>query len=132
MDTACLHSVTKSNAFSGLELDIDPGPKQESMAYPGECRDEFSTDEDAKPARLKKRTAQVSCLPFSVEALMSDRRPRNSTDRKDGNYFLTDHNSHRPEEFIQQLVSIKSEPPEQGDCASLIPSPMEMSAPFRK
>lgn len=116
-----------SNVFAGLELDIDPGPKRESMPHPRDCRDGISAEEDVKPTRLKKHTAQVSCLPFSVEALMSDRRPRNATGRNEGNYFLAHHKS-----FSQHLASIKSEPPEQGDCMSLIPSPTKMSTSFRK
>lgn len=98
------------------------------MPYSGDWRDELSTDEDVKPARLTERTAQVSWLPFSVEALMSDRRPPNATDRKDGDYFLTDHILHRQDEFTQQLI--KSESSEQG--ASLTPSPVKISTPFRK
>lgn len=98
------------------------------MPYPGDCRDELSADEDAKPVRLTERRAQVSWLPFSVEALMSDRRLPNATDGKDWNYFLTDHILHRPDEFSQQLI--KSESSEEG--ASLIPSPIKMSTPFRK
>lgn len=121
-----------SNVFAGLELDIDPGPKRESMPHPGDCRDGISAEEDVKSTRPTKHTAQVSCLPFSVEALMSDRRPRNATGRNEGNYFLAHHKSYRPKEFSQHLASIKSEPPEQGDCASLIPSPTKMSTSFRK
>ncbi|XP_051275187.1 homeobox protein MSX-2-like [Dicentrarchus labrax] len=100
------------------------------MSSPGDCRDECSTDEDVQPPRLKKRSAQVSCLPFSVEALMSDRRPLDATDRKEGNYSLNKH--HRPDEFTQQLVSIKSEPAERGGCASWIPGPIKMSTPPRQ
>ncbi|XP_040904117.1 homeobox protein MSX-2-like [Toxotes jaculatrix] len=101
------------------------------MSSPGDWRDEFSTDEDVQPPpRLKKRTAQVSCLPFSVEALMSDRRPQNGMDRENGNKALNDDQANRPDEFPQQLLSIKSEPSEQGDGASWISSPI-MSTPPR-
>ncbi|XP_044062290.1 homeobox protein MSX-2-like [Siniperca chuatsi] len=102
------------------------------MPYPGDWRDEFSTDEDVQPPRLTKRTAQVSCLPFSVEALMSDRRPLSATDRKYGNYSISDDQAHRPDEFSQHLVSIKSEPSERADCASWISSPVKMSTPPRQ
>lgn len=102
------------------------------MSSLGDWRDESSTDEDVQPPRLKKRTAQVSRLPFSVEALMSDTRPLNATDRKEGNYSLNDDQAHRPDEFSQQLVSIKSEPSEPGDCASWISSPIKVSTPPRK
>nr|XP_046263067.1 homeobox protein MSX-2-like [Scatophagus argus] len=98
------------------------------MSSPGDWRGEFSADKDVQPPRIKKRAAQVSFLPFSVEALMSDTRPLNATDRKEGRYFLTDHKAHRPDELSQQLVSIKSEPSERGDCTS---SPIEMSTPPR-
>ncbi|XP_070769612.1 homeobox protein MSH-D-like [Enoplosus armatus] len=102
------------------------------MSSPGDWRDEVSTDEDAQPSRLKRRTAQVSCLPFSVEALMSDRRPLNATERKEGHYSLKDDQTHRPDVFSQQLVSIKSEPSERGDCASWISSPIKTSTPPRQ
>ncbi|XP_029298226.1 homeobox protein MSX-2-like [Cottoperca gobio] len=96
------------------------------MPSPGDWRDEFSTDEDVQPPRPMKRAAQVCCLPFSVEALMSDRRPLDATDRNNANH------SHRPDEFPQHLVSIKSEPSELEDCASWISSPIKMSTPPRK
>ncbi|XP_074504289.1 homeobox protein MSX-2-like [Sebastes fasciatus] len=79
-------------------------------------------DEDVQPER---RTEQVSCLPFSVEALISDRRPLSATDRRDGNHSLKD-------EQAQQLVSIKSEASERGDSASWISSPIKMSTPTRQ
>ncbi|XP_041800283.1 homeobox protein MSX-2-like [Chelmon rostratus] len=97
------------------------------MASPGDRR-----DGGVQPPRLKKRLAQVSCLPFSVEALMSDRRPLKATDRREGSYTVTDHQAHRPEEFTRHLVPIKSEPSERGDCASWIPSPVKMSTPPRQ
>ncbi|XP_042349834.1 homeobox protein MSX-2-like [Plectropomus leopardus] len=97
------------------------------MASPGDWRDEVSTEEDVQPPRPKKRTAQVSCLPFSVEALISDKRSLNMTDSKDGN----DQQGHRPDVFSQQLVSIKPEPSDR-DCASWISSPIKMSTPPRQ
>lgn len=102
------------------------------MSSPGDWRDEFSADEDELPPRLKKRTAQVSCLPFSVEALMSDRRPLSATDREEGDDSCMDDQAHSPDEFSQQIRSIKSEPSERGDCASWISSPIKMSSPARK
>uniref|UniRef100_A0A4W6CTC7 Muscle segment homeobox 2a n=1 Tax=Lates calcarifer TaxID=8187 RepID=A0A4W6CTC7_LATCA len=100
------------------------------MSSPGDWRDELSTDEDVHPPRLKKRTAQVSCLPFSVEALMSDRRPLNAMDEEKGD--LNDDQANRPDEFSHLLVPVKSEPSEQGDSASWISSPIKMSTPPRQ
>ncbi|XP_078117088.1 LOW QUALITY PROTEIN: homeobox protein MSX-2-like [Sander vitreus] len=105
---------------------------KESMRSPGDCRDEFSTDEDVGAPRPEKRAAQVSCLPFSVDALMSDRTPLNATDTTDGKSSLHDERPHRPDVFSRQLVSIKSEPLERGDCASWMSSPIEMSTPPRQ
>ncbi|XP_067454940.1 homeobox protein MSX-2-like [Thunnus thynnus] len=102
------------------------------MFSPGDWRDECSTDEDVQAPRLKRRTAQVSCLPFSVEALMSDTRPLAATDRQNGNKSLNDDQVQRPDEISQQLVSIKTEPSEQGDCASWISSPIKLSTPPRQ
>uniref|UniRef100_A0A8C3GB53 Msh homeobox 2 n=1 Tax=Cyclopterus lumpus TaxID=8103 RepID=A0A8C3GB53_CYCLU len=87
------------------------------MSSPGDWRDEFSTDEDAQPPpRTKSRAAQVSRLPFSVEALI-----------KDGSHSLNHEQAHRPADLSQQLVSIKSEPSEPGGSASWISSPIKMS-----
>ncbi|KAK5865046.1 hypothetical protein PBY51_016241 [Eleginops maclovinus] len=91
------------------------------MPSPGDCRDRFSTDEERK-----KRTEQVSRLPFSVDALMSDTRRLHATDRKHGNPSL------RPEEFPQRLVSIKSEPSGKWNCGSWISSPIKISTPQRQ
>ncbi|KAA8589126.1 hypothetical protein FQN60_010471 [Etheostoma spectabile] len=93
------------------------------MHSPGDCRDEFSTDEEADAPRPEKRAAQVSCLPFSVDALMSDRRPLNATDTPDGKSSLPDERPHRPDVLSQQLVSVKSEPLEGGDRASWMSTP---------
>ncbi|XP_053179517.1 homeobox protein MSX-2-like [Scomber japonicus] len=102
------------------------------MSSPGDCRDECSTDEDVQGPRLKRRTAQVSCLPFSVEALMSDTRPLAATDRPNGNNSLNNDQAQRLDEISQQLVSIKSEPSEQGDCSSWISGPIKLSTPPRQ
>lgn len=119
---ACLHSVTESYVFSGLGLDIDPGPPNKgSMSSPGDWRDESSTDE-----------AQVSCLPFSVDALMSDRRPPRATDRKLRIYSVAEQRAHRTDEFTKQLVSIKTEPAEGADCAPWIPRNVMMATPASK
>ncbi|XP_033977279.1 homeobox protein MSX-2-like [Trematomus bernacchii] len=93
------------------------------MPSPGDRRDRCATDEEKK-----KRAEQVSRLPFSVDALMSDTRPLHATDRKPRNH------SHRPEEFPQHLVglSMKSEPSGREDCVSWIPSPIKMSTPQRQ
>ncbi|XP_075960035.1 homeobox protein MSX-2-like [Anarhichas minor] len=98
------------------------------MSSPG---DELSTDEEVQPPRTQNRAAQVSCLPFSVEALMSDKKPQIVTDSKDGSRSLNDE-ARRPDDLSQQLVSIKSEPSERGGCASWMSSPIKMSAPPRK
>lgn len=65
-----------------------------------------------------RRHAQVSRLPFSVDALMSERSHKRESVTMDG--------------FHKPLVSIKSEPSDPGDCASWIPSPVRMSTPPRK
>ncbi|XP_068449704.1 homeobox protein MSX-2-like [Clinocottus analis] len=98
------------------------------MSSPGDWREELSTDEDVQPPRAESRAAQVSRLPFSVEALMSDTKPLNVTDRQDGSHSLSD----EPGDLSQQLVSIKSEPSERGGCASWRSSPIKMSAPPRQ
>ncbi|KAI3351914.1 hypothetical protein L3Q82_020741 [Scortum barcoo] len=100
------------------------------MSFPGDWRDESSTDEDARPPppRLRRRTAQVSRLPFSVEALMSDRQ----TDRDEGRDSVSRRQDSRPDELCRQLASIKSEPPEPGDCASWRSSHIKMSTPARQ
>ncbi|XP_032383640.1 homeobox protein MSX-2 [Etheostoma spectabile] len=99
------------------------------MHSPGDCRDEFSTDEEADAPRPEKRAAQVSCLPFSVDALMSDRRPLNATDTPDGKSSLPDERPHRPDVLSQQLVSVKSEPLEGGDRASWMSTPPRQLSP---
>ncbi|XP_041653704.1 homeobox protein MSX-2-like [Cheilinus undulatus] len=68
--------------------------------------------EDVKAPRMN--TAQV-CLPFSVEALMSDSRPLKVTERKEGqSYSMKDHQAHRGSP-LDPLISIKSESPGRGD-----------------
>ncbi|KAM9356766.1 homeobox protein MSX-2-like [Symphorus nematophorus] len=104
------------------------------MSSPGDCRGEFATDEDVEQTPwLKKREAQVPSLPFSVEALMCDRRPLNTTDRKEQKDCLADHQIlNRSDEFTKKFISIKSEPSERGDCASWLPNPIKMSTPPRQ
>ncbi|KAL6117894.1 uncharacterized protein ACO6RY_15593 [Pungitius sinensis] len=86
------------------------------MSSPGDPRDEVLTDEDA-------RAAQVRCLPFSVEALMSDTKPSG----------LNGEQARGPDGFSHRLVSImKSEPSERGGCAPRISGPVKMSAPPRQ
>uniref|UniRef100_A0A3Q3LXU5 Msh homeobox 2 n=1 Tax=Mastacembelus armatus TaxID=205130 RepID=A0A3Q3LXU5_9TELE len=104
---------------------------KESMSSSGDWKDEFSTDEDVQPPRLKKHTTQVSSLPFSVHALMLDRRPLNRMDRQKGNNTLDNYTAYRPDEF-SQLASIKSKPSEKGDSASWMSSPIKMSTPPRQ
>ncbi|XP_026212985.1 homeobox protein MSX-2-like [Anabas testudineus] len=95
------------------------------MSSPGGGRSRLLTNEDVQPPRLMERKAQVSCLPFSVNALMSDKRRPTGTDREEGNAALNDDPGHRPDEISQQLASIKSEPAGV-DGASWISNPMKM------
>ncbi|XP_037317435.1 homeobox protein MSX-2-like [Pungitius pungitius] len=81
------------------------------MSSPGDPRDEVSTDEDA-------RAAQVRCLPFSVDALMSDTKPSG----------LNGEQARGPDGSSHRLVSImKSEPSEPR-----MSGPVKMSAPPRQ
>lgn len=116
----------------GQEVEIDPD--KEIMDSLGDWRDELSTDEDVQPARPKKRATQVSSLSFSVEALMSDRRPLNATHTGKGQDALNnvDNETGGPDDFSQKFVSVKTEPSEHGDSASWISRPMQMSTPPRK
>ncbi|XP_034454279.1 homeobox protein MSX-2-like [Hippoglossus hippoglossus] len=98
------------------------------MSSPEDWRGEFPTVEAEQPPRLKRCGAQVSCLPFSVEALMSDRKP---SDRDKRNDAFNEDQEIGPE-FHQHLVSVKSEPSEKGDGASWISSPINMSTPPRQ
>ncbi|XP_034546002.1 homeobox protein MSX-2-like [Notolabrus celidotus] len=96
------------------------------MSSPGDRRDEFSTWKREIQTQLKTHAAQV-CLPFSVEALMSDCRPLKMTDRKEGkSHFLDDHQVRRPDQFPPKFSSIKSEPPEREGCESWKSTPMKM------
>ncbi|CAB1426310.1 unnamed protein product [Pleuronectes platessa] len=98
------------------------------MSSPEDWRDGFPTVEAEQPPRLRRCGAQVSRLPFSVEALMSDRKPSDRAKRHDA---LSEHQEIGPE-FRQHLVSVKSEPSEAGDGASWISSSMKMSSPPRQ
>ncbi|KAG7241830.1 hypothetical protein INR49_024800 [Caranx melampygus] len=89
----------------------------------GDWRDELSTDEDVQPPRPKKRAAQVSALSFSVEALMSDKRPLTVMDREKGEDTLNHNEARGPDDFSQKFVSIKSEPSEQGTVRLGYPDP---------
>lgn len=106
-------------------------PNKGSMSSPGDWREESSTDEEVQPPRLGKRAAQVSCLPFSVDALMSDTRPPSSTDRKLRIYSVADRQAHRTDGLTKQL-NIKTEPVEGADCASWIPRNVMMTTPTSK
>lgn len=107
-------------------------PNKGSMSSPGDWREESSTDEEVQPPRLRNRAAQVSCLPFSVDALMSDRRPPSATDRKLRIYSVADQQAHKTDGLTKQLVSIKTEPVEGADCASWIPRNVMMTTPTSK
>ncbi|XP_056147617.1 homeobox protein MSX-2-like [Lampris incognitus] len=85
----------------------------------------FPPDEDAQPQCRKRRATQVSLLPFSVEALMSDRkRPR--ADGADNaaakeSFYSNRKQSPAPTGFPRESVpakAVKSEPCELGDCAA--------------
>lgn len=84
------------------------------MSSPGDGRSKLLTNEDVQPLRLKERTAQVSCLPFSVNALMSDMRRANRADREKKNNVFNDDPGHRPDELTE------------GDSASWISNPVMM------
>ncbi|KAM9376158.1 homeobox protein MSX-2-like [Pholidichthys leucotaenia] len=77
----------------------------------------------------KRCTAQVACLPFSVDALMSDRRPLDAKVREKGSYEFNDD---QVDDLLQPLVSVKSEPHEEGECPLWISSSLKMSAPLRQ
>ncbi|XP_076023962.1 homeobox protein MSX-2-like [Genypterus blacodes] len=75
----------------------------------------------------RRRASQVSLLPFSVEALMADTRPRPAPEqsRRAGR-----NPRWRDEGSSPQRVSVKTEPPEPGD--SWIPSGIKLSTPPRQ
>lgn len=103
------------------------------MSAAGDSRNDFSTEEDAGSTQLKLgRMAQTSCLPFSVEALMSETRPLAVTSKEKGNYDLKEDEAQRTDECTQNLISIKSEPLEQQEFPSWISSSIKMSTPPRK
>ncbi|XP_029021559.1 homeobox protein MSX-2-like [Betta splendens] len=91
------------------------------MSFPGDGSRKSSTDEDEPPPpppRLKERAAQVSYLPFSVNALMSEtRRPRGTRGETS--------------DVSRQLAPVKAEPPEKPS-ASWIVNPMTMPASPRQ
>lgn len=110
------------------------------MTSPVDSRDEFSTDEDVHSPKIKKCTAQVSRLPFSVEALMSDKRPHQQpagtiSATENGSYSLSNsRETNCPEEFSQHFVPAapaKSDSSEREDCASWM-SRVKLSSPTGK
>ncbi|KAK2849372.1 hypothetical protein Q5P01_009206 [Channa striata] len=82
------------------------------MSSPGGGRHESHTDQDVQAPHLKKRAAQVSCLPFSVSALMSDGRRPSGTERENGSNAFSEDPRSRPDEISPKLAAIKSEPVE--------------------
>lgn len=104
------------------------GSEKEGMSFPGDGRSALL---DVQPLRLKERAAQVSCLPFSVSALMSDGRRANRTGRGEGNNVCEDDLGHRPDEISLQCASVKQEPTKE-DSASWISKPIMMPASPRE
>lgn len=72
--------------------------------------------DDARAALIKTRVAHASCLPFSVEALMSHSGKQNTNNNLD--------------EVSRRFISVKSEDPQENP--SWISRTMEMSAPHRQ
>ncbi|XP_047441331.1 homeobox protein MSX-2-like [Mugil cephalus] len=100
------------------------------MSASGDSRDEFSADEDVQRSRARKRAAQVSsCLPFSVEALMSDRGPLAATERPNGNDDLDEDEARKPDEFNQRVASVKSESSEPEESPSWTSGSINISTP---
>ncbi|KAM3867060.1 homeobox protein MSH-D-like [Diretmus argenteus] len=114
-----------------------------TSSSPAGWRDETSTDEDAQQPQqqqqqLKQRAVQVSRLPFSVDALMSDTRPRAgpadgavraAAAAAKGNYSLNNKPAPGSAEFPQHVGAVKAEPP--GDCESWM-SRVKLSTPPRQ
>nr|XP_019934664.1 PREDICTED: homeobox protein MSX-2-like [Paralichthys olivaceus] len=98
------------------------------MSSPEDWRGEFPTVEAEQPPRLKRCGAQVSCLPFSVEALMSDRKPKDREKRDD----TFNEDQEISPAIHQHLLSVTSEPPGKGRGASWVSSPLKMSTPPRQ
>ncbi|CAG5992159.1 homeobox protein MSX-2-like [Menidia menidia] len=89
----------------------------------------MSTDEDADPPAADRPSGQVSRLPFSVDALMSDTiQPAGS--RREGSDPFPNGFARRPDQTSQ--VSIKSETLEQGEVPTWISSSVKMSVPGQR
>lgn len=119
--------------FSGWELDIDPGSPKKSMSSFGDGRHVFSPDVYVHlKKQLKKHTVQVSRLPFSVEALMSDSKPREPSESHEGTESLKEDEQQSVVETPHQLLPVKSELMERENVSPLTPIPTMMSSPGRK
>ncbi|XP_006631892.1 homeobox protein MSH-D [Lepisosteus oculatus] len=107
------------------------------MSSPASSKDSCSSDEDIQPdiQPAKERKVQVSTLPFSVEALMADRKTHSEFPPKSEDTVLgtpRTHNSlsiprdtYSPEEFPKHFVPtspVKSETSEQEECAPWVTS----------
>ncbi|KAJ8406028.1 hypothetical protein AAFF_G00309160 [Aldrovandia affinis] len=107
------------------------------MSSPVSPKDTLSSDEDVRTQPMtKERKIQVSSLPFSVEALMSDRKTHcEFTGKTEGTFLGTprthtslsiSRDSYSPEGFPKHFVPtspVKSEASEQDDCAAWVTSP---------
>ncbi|XP_036381554.1 homeobox protein MSH-D [Megalops cyprinoides] len=121
------------------------------MSSPASSKNSYSSDEDIRPEPTQKD--KVSRLPFSVEALISDRKPdREFTGKAEGtllgtsrmhNYLYFSRDSHSPEGFSKQFIPtspVKSEASEPEDSAPWVtsarfsPQPRQLSpsCPLRK
>ncbi|KAG5853505.1 homeobox protein MSX-2-like [Anguilla anguilla] len=101
------------------------------MASPVSSKDSISSDEDVRPQPVaKERKIQVSSLPFSVEALMSDRNTRcDFTGKTEGTLTGTprthaglsiSRDSYSPEGF--PMSPVKSEASEQDESVPWVTS----------
>ncbi|XP_062333105.1 homeobox protein MSX-2-like [Osmerus eperlanus] len=109
------------------------------MGSPLNTKGAFAVDEDVqtKLPQPNERIAQVSPLPFSVEALMSDSRPQKEVVRhqggkipSEGNYSCNSKESYSLEGSHSPTSSVKSETV-FGDCASWM-SRVKLSPPSRQ
>ncbi|KAJ8332453.1 hypothetical protein SKAU_G00426260 [Synaphobranchus kaupii] len=117
------------------------------MASPISSKESLSSDEDVRPQPVtKERKIQVSILPFSVEALMSDRKTRCDFTGKTEGTLLGTHRTHAslsmsrdsysPEGFPTHFVPtspVKSEASEQDESVpwvtsqSISPTPRQLN-----
>ncbi|XP_023698161.1 homeobox protein MSH-A isoform X2 [Paramormyrops kingsleyae] len=125
------------------------------MSSPLGSKDSASSDEDIRTqSTAKERKVQVSSLPFSVEALMSDRKAQSEFAEKSDGALLgiprsqgslpMSRDSYSPEGFSKHFVPtspVKSEASEHEDCAPWVtnsgfsPPPRQLSpstCPLRK